>query len=308
MVETRDSILTVSVFQHLTEKLRPVFTLLNRVEGVPEGKEKMIDDSEEVLSEGEMLVRKKRDKKSLFPPWTLELIQKEAIDGPNTHWLEANVSFELVNSFESQFDFPLTPNGFLFCGLKHIEKAPLSDYDINNKLFAFYLQHGQTQGATRTEFDLTLVDLSFMNPNDWISLFLIQSIDEAKYEPIVSHLKKMMICYIHEVAKHDVEIVAVLKKRYVVDPKEETKYFQKRKLGKLKKADWSVIYQRRSGDKVQMNLFFLLDKHLYPSSALNHIMELTVACKLNSEGHLKCFNVSIDQEFFDKFDAQAIQA
>lgn len=100
----------------------------------------------------------------------------------------------------------------------------------------------------------------------------------------------MLICYIHEVAKLDVEIATVLKKRHVVDPKEETKDFQKRKLEKLMKADWSILYQRRSGDKVQKSLFFLLDRHLYSSSTLNNIMEFTVACKLNSEGDLKCFN------------------
>lgn len=105
-------------------------------------------------------------------------------------------------------------------------------------------------GATRTEFDFTLYDLPFINPNDWISLFLIISKDEAKYEAIVSHLKIMLICYIHKVAKLDEEIVAVLKKRSVVDPKEESKDFQKRKLGKLKKADWSVVYQSRSSDEV----------------------------------------------------------
>lgn len=31
--------------------------------------------------------------------------------------------------------------------------------------------------ATRNEFDFALVDLPFMNPNDLISLFLIQSKD-----------------------------------------------------------------------------------------------------------------------------------
>ena len=100
----------------------------------------------------------------------------------------------------------------------------------------------------------------------------------------------MLICYIHEIEKLDVEIAAVLKKRPIMDPKEETKDFQKWKLGKLNKLDRSVVYQRRRDDKVQKSLFFLLDKHLYSSTAPNHIMELTVACKLNKERDLKCFN------------------
>lgn len=109
------------------------------------GKEKSIDDDEEeeLLLEGEKLVRKKRDKvlddllilrkeleakeakarvakvtlatqMSLFPPWTLERIQKEAIDHPNVHWLEPSVSFKLNNTSDSQLDFPLTSKAFLF--------------------------------------------------------------------------------------------------------------------------------------------------------------------------------------------------
>lgn len=65
------------------------------------------------------------------------------------------------------------------------------------------------RGSSRTEFEFTLADLQCINPNDWILLFLILSKDEQKYEPIVSHLKRMMICYIHEVEKMDIEIAVV---------------------------------------------------------------------------------------------------
>lgn len=36
LVETRDSLLTISVCQHLSEKLQPVFSMLTRLEGVSE--------------------------------------------------------------------------------------------------------------------------------------------------------------------------------------------------------------------------------------------------------------------------------
>lgn len=107
-------------------------------------------------------------------------------------------SFELRNTSESHIDFPLTPKAFLFQGFKHIEKSPLSDYEVNNKIFAFYLNHNQPQyevwslrkllatqfyahflvehftnikykgfkGASHIEFDFTLADLPFMNLND----------------------------------------------------------------------------------------------------------------------------------------------
>lgn len=71
--------------------------------------------------------------------------------------------------------------------------------------------------------------------------------------------------------------------------KEDTTEFEKRKLGKIMKAYWSVVYQRREGDKVKKSLLFLLDKHLYSITALTYIMNLTVAYKANNEGDLKFF-------------------
>ena len=100
----------------------------------------------------------------------------------------------------------------------------------------------------------------------------------------------MLIYYIHEVAKMYVEIASVLKKRPIVKPEEETTGFQKRRLGKIKKAGWSVVYQRKDGDNVHKSLFALLDKHLYSIAALNNIMALIVVCKANNDANLKCFN------------------
>ncbi|CAI9282939.1 unnamed protein product [Lactuca saligna] len=99
----------------------------------------------------------------------------------------------------------------------------------------------------------------------------------------------MLICYIHEVAKLDVEIASVLMKMPVVKPEEETTDFQKRRLGKIEKADWSMVYQKKDGDKVQKSLFLLLYKHLYYVATLNNITGLTVACKANNDADLKCF-------------------
>ena len=47
-------------------------------------------------------------RKTLFPPWTLEKLIKEAIDTPSIIWLESVISLDRVNSVESQFDMPLT--------------------------------------------------------------------------------------------------------------------------------------------------------------------------------------------------------
>lgn len=185
------------------------------------------DDEEEVFSEDEKLFRKKRDKeldnllwvtkdldgqeaeeriakvtpktkKTLFPPWSFERIQKEVIVDLSVLCLEPAVLYEQNNTANSQLDFPLTPKAFLFRGFEHIKKAPLSDNDVNNMLFSFYLKHSHPQyeiwsleklvvvkvyapfpvehftnikfkgfrGKSRVQFDFTLADLPFMNPND----------------------------------------------------------------------------------------------------------------------------------------------
>lgn len=54
--------------------------------------------------------------------------------------------------------------------------------------------------------EFTLTDLPCMNSYDWILLFNIVLMDEKKYEPIVVHLRRILICYMHEIAKMDVEI------------------------------------------------------------------------------------------------------
>lgn len=101
------------------------------------------DEEEEVLSEREKLVRKKRDKeldnilrytrgldtkeaeerlvkvthetqKTILPPLSFERIQKEEIGDPEVLWLQPAVSFDLNNTANSQIDFHFILEDFLF--------------------------------------------------------------------------------------------------------------------------------------------------------------------------------------------------
>ncbi|KAL7593433.1 uncharacterized protein LOC128127355 [Lactuca sativa] len=47
-------------------------------------------------------------KKSVFPEWTLDWLQRCAIDEPSTLWLKPVMSFGLENSKDAQFDMPIT--------------------------------------------------------------------------------------------------------------------------------------------------------------------------------------------------------
>ena len=47
-------------------------------------------------------------KKSIFPEWTIDSLQRSAINEPSTHWLKSVMSFGLENSKDAQFDMPIT--------------------------------------------------------------------------------------------------------------------------------------------------------------------------------------------------------
>ncbi|CAI9303116.1 unnamed protein product [Lactuca saligna] len=145
----------------------------------------------------------------------MEHIQKVVIDNRSIYWLDPLISFDLNNDVESQFDFPITSIAFVFCCFEKIEMYWILDSPVRS--------HVQTEdflsipfkgfrGANHIVDEFTLADLQFMNPSDWISLLNLFMKDEKKCEPIVAYLKRLIICYILENAKMDVENTSVLKK------------------------------------------------------------------------------------------------
>nr|KAJ0184979.1 hypothetical protein LSAT_V11C900506550 [Lactuca sativa] len=64
------------------------------------------------------LKRKKAEllekKKSMFPVWTKDSLQRCAIDEPTILWLKPIMSFGLDNSKVAQFDMPITRKAFIF--------------------------------------------------------------------------------------------------------------------------------------------------------------------------------------------------
>ncbi|CAI9294098.1 unnamed protein product [Lactuca saligna] len=207
-----------------------------------------------------------------------------------------------------KLDFPITPKAFLFWSFDKVEKAPESDHDANVLLISFYLKHGKPQyqtwsskkirdvkvyrpietesflnvrlktarGVVISMFEFILEDLLFLNPFDWIYLFHLLLKDEHKYEPIEAHLKRMLISYIQEFGKMDVHILAVLRRKPIVNLKESSKDINKMKLRRIKKENRSVMLQQsaRESSNLQKCLFTLYDKHIYSTSCLNYNLEL----------------------------------
>ena len=166
----------------------------------------------------------------------------------------------------------------------------ISDSAVNRKLFSFYLRHAKPQyetwsskrivslkvglpiqtedflniqfkgfrGANHELYEFILADFPFMNPYDWLYLFHIVTKDVQKYEPIVEHLKRMIKCYILEIAKMDVEIASVLKKRPILKPEEEPKDIQQLKAWIIWMKHWSIFCKRKEGDEIQNCMFTLV--------------------------------------------------
>ncbi|CAI9290816.1 unnamed protein product [Lactuca saligna] len=146
-------------------------------------------------------------------------------------------------------DFPITPKAFLFRSFDTVDKAPDSDNDANLMLISFYLKHGKPQYQTWSSKKITTVKV--FRPIETESFLILDSKqleDEQKCEPIVVHLKRMLISYIQEVGKMDVEIEVVLRKKHVVKPKESFKDINKMKLERIEKENWSVMFQQSSRD------------------------------------------------------------
>lgn len=128
----------------------------------------------------------------------MEKILNEAIDNPSVYWLDPVTSFDLENTSDNKFDFPITLKAFLFRSFEKIANAPNSDNNVNQSLIAFYHKHGKPQhqtlsskkiivvkvvrpieiesfvnarfktarGAASSVFDFTVADLPYLNPFD----------------------------------------------------------------------------------------------------------------------------------------------
>ncbi|CAI9288681.1 unnamed protein product [Lactuca saligna] len=57
------------------------------------------------------------------------------------------------------------------------------------------------KGSTSRVHEFTLADLTCLNPYNWIMFYNLLSRDKQKYEPVIAHLKLMIISYIQEVGK-----------------------------------------------------------------------------------------------------------
>ncbi|CAI9293582.1 unnamed protein product [Lactuca saligna] len=127
-----------------------------------------------------------------------------------------------------------------------------------------------------------------MNPYDWISLFNIVAKDVVKYEPIHQFFRSMIRAYILEVAKMDIEIASVLRRKPILKPLPPQANLEKFKSSFIEKDHWGVTYKMKENEIVLHCMMFLIDKHLFSTSTLNQILAKDEVKKSNNEGDVKC--------------------
>lgn len=142
------------------------------------------------------------------------------------------------------------------------------------------------RGSNNSVRIISLADLPNLNPHDCILLNNILLLDPQQYQPIIDHIKRMMVCYIHEVARMDQEIVTALRKKLTVKPIGKSSDVNKMRMGKIDLSFRTVMFTRGEGQKC---LFALDDKNLFSTTCLEHIIDIIHKCKSNSDADKKYF-------------------
>ena len=79
------------------------------------------------------------------------------------------------------------------------------------------------RGSARQAHQFTLADQPCLDHYNWIMLYNLLLRNGQKYEPVITHLKLMIVLYVQEVGKMDMEIVVVLRRKASVLPKKAQK-------------------------------------------------------------------------------------
>ncbi|CAI9303077.1 unnamed protein product [Lactuca saligna] len=167
------------------------------------------------------------------------------------YWLDRIASLDHQNSQDSQIEPPITPKAFRFHAFVKVANSPFTDSGADQLLFSFYLKHMKPRYETWSAHKIVVVKVTRPIETESfpsVKFKVVRDVDERekeKSEPVMSYLQLMLNSYIQEVGLMDVDIVAVLKKKPTVVPKEALKDFEKLKPGKIYDDGWFVVYQSR---------------------------------------------------------------
>nr|KAJ0224063.1 hypothetical protein LSAT_V11C200061910 [Lactuca sativa] len=279
---------------------------------IKENYKKQKAELEQKQKEAELLEKKK----SMFPIWTIDSLQRCAIDEPIILWLEPVMSFGIENSKDAQFHMPITRKTFIFHCFNLTAAIPSPDPKVDRDILEFYLEFAQpqyltwsskkittlkflkpysagkfinfkfkvTRGTEGSVHNITFADLPNLNPHDWILLNNIHLSNPQEYQPIIDHVKRILVYYIHEAAKIDQEIASAIHKRTTIKTMGRAGNVNTMVKGKIDSKYQTVMFIRGEGQKC---LFALVDKYLFSTSCLEHILEIIQRCDQNSAAEKK---------------------
>nr|KAJ0213192.1 hypothetical protein LSAT_V11C400185240 [Lactuca sativa] len=142
-------------------------------------------------------------------------------------------------------------------------------------LLEFYLEFAQLQYLTWSLKKITMVKV--LKPSS-AGKFV------KEYQLIIDHVKRMLVCYIHEVANMDQEIASAIHKGTTMTPIGRTGNVNAMIMGKIDPKFHTVMFIRGEGQKCMLAL---IDKHLFSTAGLEHIVEIIYRCNQNSEANNK---------------------
>ncbi|CAH1413516.1 unnamed protein product [Lactuca virosa] len=96
----------------------------------------------------------------------------------------------------------------------------------------------------------------------------------------------MLASYVHEVAAMDQEIARVLNRKPTVKPTAKPGDVNKMKMGQIDSTHLTVMFIKGQANRF---LFALVDKHLFSTDCLEHIINIIHRCKQNTEADKKNF-------------------
>ncbi|CAI9260637.1 unnamed protein product [Lactuca saligna] len=207
--ETCDSLIMVSVRQHLVEKLKLVFSMLNCIERV---------------SEHDAIRKQRREAKK-----TSSEEPKNTVGDFGKRSIKRGKAQNKKNVTKSLMRFSVLAKKLKLVKRKLMRKPQYQTWSSKKIAIVKVFRPDETEsfinvrfkavrGARSSVFEFTFVDLPCLNPYEWIYLFTHLSKDKQKFEPIVAHLKRMLVSYIQEIGKTDVEIATMLRKKPIVQP------------------------------------------------------------------------------------------
>ncbi|CAI9285990.1 unnamed protein product [Lactuca saligna] len=161
-----------------------------------------------------------------------------------------------ANTLDSQLNVSITPKAFRLRSFVKVVNIPTTDSGADHLLLSFYLKHMKPKYEMWSASNIMGVKVTSPIETD--------SFLNVKFKVVRGSSSQI-----------DVEIVAMLRRKLSVLPKDNPGGFDKMKLRKIQKNGWCVDFQLKEKIDAYFHkvCFFLDDKHLLTTSCQEYILD-----------------------------------